>query len=381
MRGSIKIGRLLGIPIAVDYSWFLSLLFFLSVFAVQVFPRALPHSATWVHWALALVSVIIFFGCIILHELGHSAVALHYGIPVKGITLFVLGGVSQITREASRPLPELLMALAGPFVSLLLGGTLILLWFVLGQVEGAVGTLLVELGILNISLGVFNLLPAFPLDGGRVLRASLWGLTHNMTRATRWAVWTARVIAWTLIGFGLLSASGADLLPVELERFSGLWMAMIGFFLLQNATASLRQARMMEELGRYRIRDVMVKDIPSVLLGEPVRQLLSALSGYGPSREWLLVSGSDHFAGVIPRATVTGVPEDAWDTRVAADLMIPAASLRPIKPEQTLADLFQAIQEHGARVMPVLDGGEVSGLVHDGIIGRVLRGRRDLGTA
>ena len=380
MRGTIRIGRILGIPIRIDPSWFLSLIWVLFILAFEWYPNVLPRESTWVHWALAAVSGVLFFTCIILHELGHSVVARYFGIPVRSITLFILGGVAQITRDATRPMPELLMALAGPSVSILLGGVFMVLWLFTGQGHNAASSMWGWLWIMNLGLGIFNLAPAFPMDGGRVLRASIWGVTHNFGRATRIAVWVGRALAWLLIAFGVLSALDARFLPFRLETVSGLWLALIGYFLLQNAGGSLRQTRILEELRGYKVGDVMVRDIPAVYLHTTVRGLLNGpLAGYGPGRDWLFVSGGDHFAGVVPRHAVLQVPEAQWDTRVAADLMIPAAVLRPIAPEATLADALHLMQEHEIRVLPVVDGGQVVGLIHEGHIGRVLRGRRDLG--
>lgn len=376
MRGTIRIGRLLGIPIGVDISWFLSLIWVLSILALRIYPEVLPRESAWVHWALAIISGVLFFACIILHELGHSVVARYFGIPVRSITLFILGGVAQITRDAARPLPELLMALAGPAVSILLGGVFMGLWFFTGQGSNAASTMWEWLWIMNIGLGIFNLAPAFPMDGGRVLRASIWGVTRNYGRATRIAVWVGRALAWVLIGGGVLVLIGSTALPFRLEPLSGVWMAVIGFFILQNANGSLRQTRLLEELGRYKVGDVMVRDVPVVLVGTTVRELLNGpLAGYGQGRDWLFVSGGDHFAGVAPRAAVLRVPEDQWDTRVAADLMIPAATLHAVSPEATLADVLHQIQEHEIGVFPVVDNGEVIGLVHEGHIGRIIRSR------
>jgi Zn-dependent protease len=286
MRGTFQIGRILGIPIGVDISWFLSLIWVLTILALRIYPEVLPRDSAWVHWALAVISGLLFFACIILHELGHSVVARYFGIPVRSITLFILGGVAQITRDATRPLPELLMALAGPAVSILLGGVFMGLWRVSGQGGNAASTMWEWLWIMNIALGIFNLAPAFPMDGGRVLRASIWGVTRNYGRATRIAVWVGRALSWTLIGAGLLVLLGANALPFRMEPLSGLWLAVIGFFILQNANASLRQMRLLEELDRYKVGDVMVREVPAVLVGTTVREMLNGpLAGYGPGRD------------------------------------------------------------------------------------------------
>ncbi|MGH2585117.1 MAG: M50 family metallopeptidase [Dehalococcoidia bacterium] len=376
MRGTIQIGRVLGIPIGVHFSWFLLLSAVMGVLAIGIYPEALPEESAWVYWLLAAISGLLLFACIVLHELGHSVVARYFGIPVRSITLFVLGGVAQITRDAKRPLPELLMALAGPAVSILLGGVFMVLWWFTGQGTNAASTMWGWLWISNIGLGIFNLVPAFPMDGGRVLRASIWGVTRNFSRATRIAVWIARLFAWTLMGVGVLAALESRFLPEEISPITGVQLLLIGFFLLQYAGTSLRQTLMLDELARHPVRDVMVQGIPAVYLQTTAREMLDGpLAGYGPGRDWAFVSGGDRFAGIVPRVAAERVPEDLQGTCVAADLMIPVAALQPIDPADTLADALQHFQEHEVHLLPVVDDGQVIGLIHDGHIARALRSK------
>ena len=376
MRGTFQVGRVLGIPIGIHISWFLPLAFVLGTLALRVYPEVLPRESVWLHWLLAAVSGFLFFACIVLHELGHSVVARYFGIPVRSITLFFLGGVAQITRDAKRPLPELLMALAGPAVSILLGGVFMGLWWFMGQGSNATSMMWEWLWIMNIALGIFNMTPAFPMDGGRVLRASIWGVTRNFSRATRIAVWVGRGLALTLIGFGVLATLESRILPFQVGTVGGLQLALIGYFLLQYAGSSLRQTQQLDVLAGHTVRHVMLRDIAVVYLQTTARQMLDGpLAGYGPGRDWVFVSGGDHFAGVVPRGAVERVPEAHQDVRVAADLMIPAAALRPIGPDETLAEVLQRLQEHDVRVLPVVEHGEVIGLVHEGHVARILGGR------
>jgi Zn-dependent protease len=376
MRGTIQIGRVLGIPIGVHFSWFVPLVLVLGMLATRFYPEVLPADSAWVHWALAALTGVLFFACIVLHELGHSVVARYFGIPVQSITLFVLGGVAQITRDAKKPGPELLMALAGPAVSILLGGVFMGLWWFMGQGTTAASTMWEWLWIMNLALGVFNMMPAFPMDGGRVLRASLWGVTRNFRRATWMAVWVGRALAWGLIGLGFLWLVESRLLPFQAGPVAGVQFLLIGWFLLMYAGNSLRQTELLAELARFPVRSVMVRDIPAVYDRTTARQLLNGpMAGYGPGRDWAFVSGDDRFAGVVPRASVERVPESQQDTRAAADLMIPAAALRPIGPDESLAEVLHRFQEQAIRLIPVVDQGQVIGLVHEGQLNRIL-GRR-----
>jgi hypothetical protein len=265
------------------------------------------------------------------------------------------------------------MALAGPSVSILLGGVFMLLWLVTGRGNNATSIMWEWLWIMNIGLGIFNLAPAFPMDGGRVLRASLWGVTRNFNRATRIAVWVGRALAVSLIGLGLLVALRVGVFDA-VDSVSGIWFVFIGWFLLQNANGSLRQVALLDELRGYRAGAVMVRDIPTAYPSTTVRGLLlGPLAGYGAGKDWLFVSDGSRFLGVISRLAVLRVPEERWDTMVAADLMTPAAALRPISPDDTLADVLQQIQEHDVHLFPVVTDGEVTGLVHEGIISRIMR--------
>jgi Zn-dependent protease/CBS domain-containing protein len=376
MRGTIQIGRLLGIPIGVHFSWFVPLVLVLGLLATRFYPEVLPTDSAWVHWTLAALTGLLFFACIVLHELGHSVVARYFGIPVQSITLFVLGGVAQITRDAKKPGPELLMAVAGPAVSILLGGLFMGLWWFMGQGTTAASTMWEWLWIMNLALGIFNMLPAFPMDGGRVLRATLWGVTRNFRRATRMAVWVGRALAWALICLGFLWTFESRLLPFQAGPMAGVQFLLIGWFLLMYAGSSLRQTELLAELDRVPVRAVMVRDIPAVYVHTTARHLLNgAMAGYGPGRDWAFVSGDDRFAGVVSRATVERVPESEQDMRAAADLMVSVASLRPIGPDESLAEVMQRFQEQNVRVIPVVDGGEVVGLVHDGQMHQILRQR------
>lgn len=376
MRGtSIRIGRILGIPIGIDITWFLSLAWVLWVLAERAYPVLLPDEPARLHYALAAISGLLFFVCIVLHELGHSVVARYFGIPVKSITLFVLGGVAQITREAARPLPEALMALAGPAVSILLGGVFMLLWLLTGDRQDALSAMWLQLWLMNLVIGVFNLIPLFPMDGGRVLRASLWGVTGSIRRATQLAVWLARLAAAALIVTGVLAVVG-DVLPFPVEPTSAIWMGLIGLFLLQNANASLRQTNLVGELARHRVGDAMLANLPTVLADAPVSELTGAtFAPWGGNHHWALVSGGEQFAGVVARRAALHVPEAARAGTSVRAVMVPAAAMQPIRPEQTLADALQTMTDHDLRLLPVVRDGEVVGLIHEGHINRMVAGR------
>jgi Zn-dependent protease len=377
MRGTLQIGRVMGIPIGVHFTWLLPLSLVLGLLATRFYPQVLPDGSAWQHWALASATGIIFFTCIVLHELGHSVVARYFDIPVHSITLFMLGGVAQITREAKRPGPELLMALAGPAVSILLGGVFMVLWLVGGQGTTPASMMWEWLWIMNLGIGLFNLVPAFPMDGGRVLRAGLWRVTHNFRRATRIAVWVTRGFAATLIAAGILWAFETAWMPFQVGMVGGLQFLLIGWFLLTYAAGSLRQSELMDDLSHHSVRSVMLQDIPAVYGRMTVEDLLSGpLAGYGSARDWAFVSGDERFLGVVPRVVAAQVPEEERASRAATDVMVPAAMLQPVGPDDTLEDVFHHLQERNVQILPVVEEGQVIGLIHGGMLRPAVAGGR-----
>ena len=235
MGGSLRLGRVLGIPLSVSYSWFLVLALVVLVLDSHLGTRY-PFWGDAQRWATATVVALLFFACIVAHEMAHSLVAVGRGIPVKGITLFIFGGVSQISREANSPRVELSIAIVGPLLSLLLGAIFLGVAFVTQNTNTTLHAGALILAYANFGLGIFNLLPGFPLDGGRVLRAGVWRLTGDPWKATRVSVTAGRLAGLLLILGGLaLTATSGTIWP--------LWLSLVGWFLLQTASSSLRQAR------------------------------------------------------------------------------------------------------------------------------------------
>ena len=191
-------------------------------------------------WAVAASTTILFFASVVAHELSHSVVALRKGIPVRGITLFIFGGVSQLAHEAQRPLTEFLVAIVGPLASILLSGALLGIWYVFRDLNDSVAAMSFSLFAINLSIGVFNMLPGFPLDGGRVLRSVIWGITGNYWRATQFVTGCGQLLGGLMVGGGIQWF----VMGTELER---LWLTMIGGFLLVAATANYREERTREK--------------------------------------------------------------------------------------------------------------------------------------
>lgn len=369
---NIRLGSLLGIPILVNPSWFI--LFGLTTFllATQVYPNLYAKGDSTTHLLMAGVSVLAFFGSIILHELAHSVVAKAYKIPVKSITLFVFGGVAQITREAARPMNELLMAIAGPATSLLLGGLFLGVWALLGaDTSQPVDYVVIWLAWMNIILGVFNMLPAFPMDGGRVFRSLIWLITKNYNRATAIAAWSGRGIAWLMMTLGFLGAMGVDVFIAN-NTLSGAWLILVGLFLENAARASLTQNRLVRALEKYKAGDLMLADPPVVDGAMSVASLARGVLEINP-RVTYFVENDGKLAGILSGYQMSAIPEALWDTTTATQAMIPSGKLHAIAREKLVSEVLVEMETEDLLHMPVVENGRVIGVIaRDRILG-VLR--------
>ncbi len=360
--GNLRVGSLAGIPILVSPSWFVLFGLTTWLLATQFYPDALSDVSRTTHYAMAASSVILFFASIVLHELAHSLVARAYKIPVKSITLFILGGVAQITREAAKPTHELLMAAAGPLTSFVLSGVFFGVWFALGaENTRPVDFVLVWLALMNAILGVFNLLPAFPMDGGRVFRSICWMVTGNYNRATSIAAWTGRGFAFAGMAAGLAAVAGQDVFIAN-NAPSGAWLIFLGLFLENAARRSLQQNRLVSELRLYRAEDVMSHDLPVVDGGQSVGSLARGVIELNP-RVCYMVEDGGSLAGLISGYELRGVPETQWDSITARQAMVPSATLRAAVRDQLVSDVLLEMETENLLHMPVVENGRVIGVV------------------
>ncbi len=369
---NIRLGSLLGIPILVNPSWFLLFALTTWILATEVFPSALAEASAQTHFLMAAASVLLFFASIIIHELAHSVVARAYKIPVRSITLFLFGGVAQITREAARPLGELLMAAAGPLTSFALGGVFLGAWFLLGaQDTRPVDYVLFWLAWMNFVLGIFNFMPAFPMDGGRVFRSLIWLVTGNYNRATSIAAWTGRGIAWTMMAIGLLAVFYIDVL-IARDPLGGGWLILIGLFLENAARQSLLQNRFVRTLQQYHTSDLMTLDPPVVPGSMTVGSLARGVLEINP-RVCYFVEENGSLAGIISGYQLREVPEPLWDLTTASQAMVTKDKLRPARKEQLVSEVLLEMETENLLHMPVIEDGRVIGVIaRDRILG-VLR--------
>ncbi|MDP7286290.1 MAG: site-2 protease family protein, partial [Dehalococcoidales bacterium] len=278
MGGAFNLGKIFGIQFRLHYSWFFVFGLITVSLAWQYFPFIYPGWGSGTYWAVGIVASLLFFTSVVAHELAHSLVGRANGIPVKSITLFIFGGVAHMTREAARYGAEFRMAVAGPVASLLIGGLFFLLHLLLGDMSELIAAMAFWLATINVVLAVFNLIPGFPLDGGRVFRSLLWRFSGDYQRATQIATRVGRGVGYAFILGGI---SMIFLFPQQ--WFSGLWLALIGWFLSSVASASYRRARWQEALRRLTAAEAMTSGCPvvssEVMVGRLVQEYVF-LSGH-----------------------------------------------------------------------------------------------------
>lgn len=346
----------------INYTWFI--IFFLVTFSLGAQFPALWNLET--RWTAALVTSLLFFGSVLGHELSHSVVALSYGIPVKGITLFVFGGVSQIAREATKPLNEVLIAIAGPVMSLVLAGLFYGVEAIADPFSDTLSVMAGWLGLINLNLAIFNLIPGFPLDGGRVLRAILWWARGDYRSSTRIAVWVGRGVAWTFIVGGVISALGAPLVArltgYEVGFMGGLWLAFIGWFLDSAASATYSQMLLRESLQGYTAGDLMARELPVVPFSTSLRRLVEE-NVLRQGNQFFLVTTDGRLHGIITLRNITAVPKERWDMTTAGDAMTPLGKLHVISAKEDAFRVLEQMDEHDINQMPVVEADTVVGMV------------------
>jgi Zn-dependent protease len=355
MSHGIRIARVFGIDIDVHPSWFIILGLIVWSLATNWFPAYYAWSHT-MYWSVAVVAALTLFLSVLVHELAHSLIAQAQGIKVKSITLFLLGGVSSIEHDASSPGREALMAAAGPLTSLVIGVALWALGWKLRTHE-VVSVTLLYVGGQNILLAAFNLLPGFPLDGGRVLRALLWARWRDFDRATRGAARVGRGMGFLLVGGGLFVAL------YYRSPFNGLWFAFIGWVLIQAARASSAQATLHHDLAGLTVGDVM--SAPRALVPPNITLQAAAERYFTPLAASCLPvdDGEQGFDGLICVGDVgQASPEQLANDRVK-DVMLPRSEVVTIEPEQAATEALQLMAAKQVNVLAVIKHGKLIGTV------------------
>ena len=375
MRSGIRIGRIFGIDINIDWSWII-------IFALVAWSLSASFSDTHHNWGLgeswfyAIIAAIVFFASVLAHEIAHSLIARMKGVPVKNITLFLFGGVSNIQREPPSPMAEFLIAIVGPLTSFAAGIVfLFLAWmtnpgslasitnpFAAFSQLSPVTTLLFWLGSVNILVGTFNLIPGYPLDGGRVLRSILWGVSHNLREATRWASYAGQGVAWLMIAAGIAMVFGINIPVLGSGFINGIWLAFIGWFLSTAAQQSYQQTIMQDILKNVEVKRLMDPQPKTV---EPSLRVDELVNNY------ILRSGEDAFPvlmndtlmGVVTVANVRTIPRQDWGVRTVGDIMTPYDRLTLIPPEEEATDAMNTLSSEKLKELFVVQGRELLGVL------------------
>ncbi len=361
MRTSLHLGTIYGIRIEVHFSWLIVFVLLIFSLATGWFPATAPRQSVALYWLTATAAVILLFASVLAHELSHSLVARSRGLPVKSITLFIFGGVSNIEREPQSPGVEFQMAFVGPLTSLLIGAISLVIALSLGGIV-AVPKLLTALfayvSIVNLLLGVFNLIPGFPMDGGRVLRALIWKASGSLTKATRWAANVGQAIAYLMIMGGVWLFFAGDVL-------NGLWIGFIGLFLLQAAQAESAQVRLEASVAGATVGDVMTAVPVIVTPNLPVQQFVDEYLLRTGQRAAPVVEDLEgrRLIGIITLRDVRQLAREHWSTTPIGLIMTPLAQLKTVQATQSLSDALPLIAEAGVNQLPVVSDGRLVGLL------------------
>jgi Zn-dependent protease/CBS domain-containing protein len=375
MNGNIRLGKALGIPIELNPSWFL--IFFLVVWSLgaQVFPAWQPGLGATAYWAMGLLTALVLFGSLLFHEMAHSLMSRRFGVEVKRITLFLFGGVSESPEEMPSARAEFWIAIVGPLSSFALALGFFGLSYASRGLGGpeALSAALGWLGVVNTALAVFNLVPGFPLDGGRVVRAAVWARTGDLRRATRWASYGGQAFATILMGVGIARLLGGN-------WFGGLWMAFLGWLLFQAAQGSYTQVKVKQALNRVRVAELMSPEVvtlpPGATLREAVEQAFMRLA-YGG---YPVVDEAGRLLGMVTRAQVKAVPADRWDVVTVAEAMVPVDRLPVVTPDEPAGDRLETLMGEGLGRLPVVEDGRVVGVLSQTDLIRYLTWHEEGGT-
>jgi Zn-dependent protease len=372
MKANVRLGRIWNIPIGLNSSWFL--IFALSTWSLAMgfFPAAIAELPAGAYWLLGALTSVLFFGSVLAHELGHAFFALRNSVPVRAITLFFFGGVAEITREPRSAGAEFRIAIAGPLVSIALAA----LFGLVGLLAQAVPEIAAPaqwLARINLILALFNMLPAFPLDGGRVLRAALWRFTGSELRATTQAARVGQLFAWGMVGFGVVSALSGNL-------FNGIWLVILGLFINGAAAASRQQANMQQALQGVTAGQLMSRSVLRVPSWVTAGDLLTP-STLSQGHRAFLVEDFGQVRGLLSLSDVAQTARGQWRTAKVEELLTPWDQLVTVQPDTEAAAVLRLMAERNLAQVLVAEAGtsQVLGLISHEQVRNYLRLQAELG--
>jgi Zn-dependent protease/predicted transcriptional regulator len=374
MKAQIKLGRIFGVEIGLHYSWFIIALL-ITFSLVGHFEANNPTWSDSLRWTIAIVTALLFFASIVIHELSHAIVAKMRGLPVRSITLFALGGVAQIEKEAADAKTEFWMGIIGPITSFVIGVICLAITIALGWTppqlpRTPLPAMLMWLGVINIGLALFNMIPGFPLDGGRVLRGIVWWITGDAKRATTIAARVGQVIAFLMILYGVMQFfRGAG--------FNGLWIAFIGWFLLSASRESYAQMVISEGLRGLRVADVMSHDFPIVDAYSNLQTFADEHLTRTGRRFWVVMR-NEQPEGIITPNEISTVPRNRWPYTTVADVMRPLDATRTVKPDTPVTEALEVMARQDLNQLPVVNERGLAGLISRAHILQLIQTRAEL---
>lgn len=374
MKAQIKLGRIFGVQIGLHYSWFI-IAFLITLSLAGHFTANNPDWSPALRWGVAIVTAVLFFGAIVAHELSHALVAKARGLPVHSITLFALGGIAQMERDAADAKTEFWMGIIGPITSFVIGIVCLVITIALGWrppefPRDPLPAMLMWLGYINIGLAIFNMIPGFPLDGGRVLRGIIWWITGNAKRATMIAARVGQVIAFAMILYGVMQFFGGT-------GFSGLWLVFIGWFLLSASRESYAQMVLTDSLQGLRVGDVMSREFPTVDSYSNL-QTFTDENLVRTGRRFFIVTLNAKPVGIITPNEVSSIPRARWPYTTVADVMRPLDQTRTVEPSTSITEALELMTGQDLNQLPVVSNGTLAGLISRGHILQLLQTRAEL---
>ena len=369
MAGTFKIGRLFGFEINVHWSWLFIFVLVTWTFANNIIQDAYPDWSDGRRWALAVLIATVFFLSILLHELSHSILARRYSIPVSSITLFVFGGVSNLTREPDNARQEFWIAIVGPLTSIAIGIVFVVLSFALDSTDSGASDIAAYLAMINIAIGIFNLVPGFPLDGGRVLRSIFWSRKRNILGATRLASNVGIVVAYIIMGIGVFT--------FFFNPVTGIWFLLIGNFLRVASSESYQQVFLDRALKGVPASAVARQDYVSVSPDLSLAHLVeeNVLAGHG--RCFPVIVGSE-LIGLITLSDLKAHPRDEWSTTSVYRAMTPYERLRTVSMRDDLPEVLTQLAAGDVNQVPLIEGRELLGIIHRSDVLRYIQAREEI---
>jgi Zn-dependent protease/CBS domain-containing protein len=370
-RPGVALGRIMGVPISLDYSWFLVFALLTWILGGSYYPAEFKNWPPLQYWVTGAATAILLFASVLLHELGHSYIAMRFGMTVRSITLYIFGGVAQIGSEPPSAKAEFQIAMAGPAVSV---GLAAVFWVVQPALTGIepLWGMAKYLAFINLALALFNLIPGFPLDGGRVFRALIWAATKNLRKATLIAANTGRFFGFLFILAGVWRVFSGDI-------GGGIWIAFIGWFLDNAASAQVHQVVFQGLLAGRAVSQAMSTQCVSVAADTVLQQMVDE-HVLGMGRRCFLVSRGADTVGLMTLHRIKEVAKSEWTSTTAAEVMIPMGEVKSVGPSSDLWAALQLMDRDGVNQLPVMSGSGVVGMLSREDIVTYLRTVQELGT-